>query len=226
MITALTRFTLATTLAAAALTGLATDAYAQNFGGWRAPVSIDPNRANSVNTSWNDGCPIETPDGEQLFFASDRAGDLDIWVAARTETGEWGDAERLPYPVNVTAQQTTTGGDPRDYCPTPLPGNRLLFVSARSNNCNGPASNGDIYYTQLHPVKGWLPPVALPCGVNSGFEEYSPSVVEAEGKTLLYFSNNHGDGVRQKIYVSELQPDGSWSAAAEVVELSYPGAQD
>lgn len=224
MVTALTRFILTTTVAAAALAGLASEAEAQNFGHWQTPVSIDPMRSNGVNTSVNDGCPIEAPDGEVLFFASDRSvpNDFDIWIASRTETGKWGDAERLPYPVNVTGQQAT---DPRDFCPTPLPGNRLLFVSGRANNC-GTGNNADIYYTQLHPVKGWLPPVALPCGVNSGFEEFSPSFVEAEGKTLLYFSSNRGDGVRQKIYVTELQSDGSWSEAAEVVELSFPGAQD
>ena len=222
MVTALTRFVPTVALAAFTLTGFAPTAYAQNFGEWGVPASIDPSRL-LVNTTRNDGCPIETPDGQQLFFASDRGSSLDIWVASReSEAGDFTSVERLPYPVNVTAADTT---DHRDFCPTPLPGNRLLFVSARANNCGGTGNNPDIYITRLHPVKGWLPPEPLSCDVNSGAEEWSPSLVEAEGKTLLYFSSTRGDRV-QRIYVSELQSDGSWSQATEVVELNLPGAQN
>jgi hypothetical protein len=49
----------------------------QNFGEWSQAVSVDPGRLNSVNTSVNDGCPIEAPDGHTLFFASNR-GEIQI----------------------------------------------------------------------------------------------------------------------------------------------------
>ena len=49
-------------------------------------------------------------------------------------------------------------------------------------------TRADIYLTQHHPVRGWLEPKPL-CGVNSKFEEFSPSFVEAEGVTMLYFSS-------------------------------------
>ena len=48
----------------------ASAARAQNFGEWSPAVSIDPNRL-LVNTSVNDGCPIEAPDGLTLFFANE-----------------------------------------------------------------------------------------------------------------------------------------------------------
>jgi hypothetical protein len=155
----------------------ASTARGQNFGDWSPAVSIDPNRL-LVNTSANDGCPIEAPDGLTLFFASNRTVNgqpntlLDIWVAFRASEDEpWSEIERLPGPVNTGANE---------FCPTPLPGNRLMFVSTRTSPCSGPLTppTADIYLTQHHPVHGWLEPKPL-CGVNSTFDEFSPSFVEA-----------------------------------------------
>jgi Tol biopolymer transport system component len=194
----------------------ATVAEAQNFGEWGPAASVDPLRVNDVNTSFNDGCPIESPDGHMLFFASDRSGNLDIWVAYRDkESDPWGSSVALPAPVNTPA---------KEFCPTPLPGNGLLFVSTRANNCGGAGNNPDIYYTRLHPVLGWLPPQPLSCDVNSGAEEWSPSLVEAEGVTMLFFSSTRTG--TQKIYSSALSPDGSWGPAIPVYELNWDGAQD
>lgn len=193
-------------------------AQGQNFGEWGPAVSVDPLRLNGVNTPANDGCPIESPDGHMLFLATDRtvAGNLDIWVAYRDkESDSWGSPLALPAPVNTAANE---------FCPTPLPGNRLLFVSNRANNCGGTGNNPDIYLTRLHPVKGWLPPEPLSCDVNSGAEEWSPSLVEADGATMLFFSSTHTGA--QKIYVSLLLPDDNWSPAVPVGELNSVGAQD
>jgi Tol biopolymer transport system component len=191
-------------------------AHAQNFGQWGPAVSIDPQRLNGVNTSFNDGCPIEAPDAHMLFFASDRSGSLDIWVAYREkESDPWGAPVPLPAPVNTAANE---------FCPTPLPGNGLLFVSTRANNCGGGGNNPDIYYTRLHPVRGWLPPEPLSCDVNSGMEEWSPSLVEAQGVTTLFFSSTRSG--TQKIYSSTLSQNGTWGPAKPVDELNWAGAQD
>jgi len=195
--------------------GVTQQVYAQNFGPWGTPVNIDASRS-SVNTSFNDGCPIEAPDGDRLFIASNRPGSLglDIWTSTRGPAG-WA------APVNL--QDVNSAAN--DFCPTPLTGNRLLFVSTRANHCGGSGNNPDIYLTRLHPVKGWLTPEPLPCGVNSGFEEFSPSLVEADGLTMLFFSSSRDDTPRHKIYMAVLRPDGSW-AAAPVDELNWPGASD
>jgi hypothetical protein len=207
-------------LIALALVALAQPvAHAQNFGPWGLAVSVDPDRINGINTPFNDGCPIEAPDGHMLFFASNRSGVLDIWVASRpSENAPWASPERLPFPVNTTVAN--------EFCPTPLPGNGLLFVSTRSNVCGGPGPNPDIYYTQLHPVRGWLPPEHLGCEVNSGFEEFSPSLLEADGMTILFFSSSRSDAPRHKIYMSVQQPDGSWGTATLINELNAAGASD
>jgi hypothetical protein len=88
-------------------------------------VNIDPGGLNGVNTPALEGCPIESPDGRALFFASNRPGGkggLDIWVAFRNSPNEaWNEPQNLP--INSSSD---------DFCPTPLPGGELFFVSRRA----------------------------------------------------------------------------------------------
>lgn len=194
----------------------ASAAEAQSFGNWEPAVSVDPGGINMVNTAALEGCPIESPDGRTLFFASNRPGGkggIDIWVAYReSDHHPWGEPANLPEPVNSAFD---------DFCPTPLPGGRLLFVSRRGSICGFSA---DIFQTRLHPVWGWLDPENLGCDVNSSGDEFSPSFVEADGQTMLFFSSGR-DGL-QNIYMSVLQPDGSWGAADPVEELNTPFFND
>src|SRR4051794_33334232 len=119
-------------------------AAARSYGPWTTP-SPEP----GVNTLAAEGCPIESPDGLSLYIASNRAGGTatpdpnDIWVFHRADIGAaWGPAINLGQPVNSTAA---------DYCPTPLRGKRLLFVSTRAGGCGG----GDIYLGRDNPAQGW-----------------------------------------------------------------------
>lgn len=182
---------------------------------WRAAQPVP----GSVNTPALEGCPIESPDGHYLFIASRRNGDpsIDIWAAYRERESEpWSVPGKLPEPVNT---------DFDDFCPTPLPGGRLMFVSRRPSACG--TNTADIYETRLDPALGWLPPQLLPCtgpdDVNSFAEEFSPSLVEAGGRTILFFSSGRA-GVQQ-IYSSERQASGQWGPAVAVDELNS-GAQD
>jgi|688.fasta_scaffold33346_5 hypothetical protein len=187
---------------------------------WGQATSVDPGGRLGINTAAGEGCPIESPDGHMLFFASNRAGGFgpgtnDIWVAFRpNRQSPWGAPVNVGEPVNSLAN---------DFCPTPLPGNQLLFVSARGNQCGGAANNPDIYYSRLQPDGVWLAPQHLGCDVNSGFEEFSPSLVQEHGRTRLYFSSNRLG--THDIFVSTLKDDGTWSSAEPVAELNS-GLQD
>lgn len=190
------------------------------YGAWGAPVNLDAqfDPTKGINTGVNDGCPIESPDGQMLFLASNRAGTQgmnDIWVALRRADGSWADPEAIEA-INSTAN---------DFCPTPLPGNRLMFVSTRASNCGGATNNADIYMTRWHPARGWQPPVALDCGVNSQFDEFSPSLVEVDGLTMLFFSRGIGM-TNHKVHMSVLGQDDTWSVALPVDELNVAGASD
>ena len=100
-----------------------------------------------------------------------------------------------------------------------------MFVSTRTSRLQRPLTpaNADIYITQHHPVRGWLEPKPL-CGVNSTADEFSPSFVDADGVTMLYFSS--GRTGLQKIYVSIMQDDGTWGTPSPVAELNQEAAVD
>ena len=86
------------------------------------PATADLDTANSVSG----GCPIESRDGLSIYMASSQPGgegDLDIWVAHRPDKeAAFGLAENLGPPVNSPYA---------DFCPTPVGGNYLFFVSTR-----------------------------------------------------------------------------------------------
>ena len=197
--------------------GLATAIYTTLSAGlslaneWGPAVNIDSGGIIGINTPAVEGCPIESTNGNLLFFASNRPGGhggIDIWVAFRHGPNDpWSDPLNLP--INSAAD---------DFCPTPLPGGDLLFVSRRAGGCS--QSGSDIYQTRLHPVNGWLEPENLGCDVNSPGDEFSPSYAPAGGG-MLFFSSNR-DGLH-KIYVSARLENGVFDSPTEVVELSALG---
>lgn len=160
------------------------------------------------------GCPIESRDGNRLYTASASAGTLDIWVYQRDgRVGSFGNRTRLGEPVSLD--------DAEDFCPTPLTGNWLMFVSDRS----GPDTCGksDIYLARYRPT----PPrsfgdarhlACAPGGPNTAGTEFSPALVTtAEGTHLYYSSDSDGD---QDIYRSEMMPDGSFGPGVPVTSLN------
>jgi hypothetical protein len=178
----------------------------------------------------NDGCPIESPDGRSLYIASNRRlGDMrmDIWVATRdSEDADFGVPTLLPVPVN---------SDASDFCPTPLPGKYLLFVSTRGGvDAYGTAAcgGGDIYITRRSPATGeWAEPRNLGCapnGPNSPQTEFGPSLVETDLGSVLFFSSGGAPpGTNtQNIYQSWQLPDGSFGPPEPVTELNTDGADD
>jgi WD40-like Beta Propeller Repeat len=194
---------------------------AQALGGWSSPVKVDEVAGNSdlINTQSLDGCPILSPDGRSLFMASNRPGGkggLDIWVARRDSVDEpFGAPENLPAPINSAAD---------DFCPTPLRGGRLLFVSRRVIE-GVTCGMGDIYVSRRNPVHGWSAPQHLACapaGPNSALDEQGPSYVEVDGDTEQLFFSRSSAAVPGDLFASTSAGDG-FGAAAPVSELNSPG---
>lgn len=193
------------------MTSLSASVAAKQYGPWTLAVSAEslPGTSTQLNTASVDGCPIQSPDGLSLYIASNRPtglGGLDIWVAHRASpTAAFGDPVNLGAPIN---------SDVDDFCPTPVRGKGLFFVSARA--VAGACGQGDIYFARENPSHGWTDPVNLGCGVNSALGEAGPSYFEADGQRYLYFSS--GPEIVASIELS----DGIFGSAVAVAELNSP----
>jgi hypothetical protein len=208
--------------AAITMVGVVSGAVAQamRFSPWSPADKVDEIAGNSteLNTTFLDGCPIQSPDGLSLYMASNRpggAGLLDIWVARRESAdAPYGGPENLGPPINSAAD---------DFCPTPVHGGGLFFVSRRatSESCG----LGDIYFTRFNRVHGWAEPEHLACapaGPNTTLDEQGPSYVEIGEQALLYFSSSSAS-VPGDIYVSAELETGGFGPATPVGELNSAG---
>ena len=194
---------------------------APKFSNWSTASKIDalPGQNSELNTPFVDGCPILSPDGRSLYMASDRPGGhggLDIWVARRARPrGPFGAPVNLPEPVNSSAD---------DFCPTPLRGDRLFFVSRRV--IGGSCGMGDIYLTRRNRSGGWHQPQHLACdpaGPNSPLDEQGPSYLRLEGGVAqLYFSRS-SPSVPGDLYVSKKRGNASLGRAKWVRGLNTAG---
>ena len=87
------RMKVALVAALVSLTALTAAGHAMNFSDWGTPQKIDEIGGNNseLNTPFQDGCPIQSPDGLSLYMASNRPGGLgllDIWVSHRDSTDD------------------------------------------------------------------------------------------------------------------------------------------
>lgn len=183
--------------------------------GWSVAAPV-----TEVNSAVADGCPIEAPDGLSLYIASTRPGTFggnDIWAADRlSKDAPFSTPQNLGAPVNT---------DANDFCPTPLDGRWLMFVSERTGEgtCNSGPGRGDIYLIRQNAAFGWSEPQHLGCietgtGPNSAGAEFSPSLVKTKQGTFLYFSSTSSGNM--EIYMSRRRQNGSFEAPVPVAELN------
>lgn len=201
---------------ALALASTAAQAAAPKYTAWSLAAPVP-----EVNDdAFPDGCPIESRDGLSIYIASNRTGTLganDIWAADRASKNEpFGPPQNLGAPVN---------SDTADFCPTPIYGSYLMFVSERPGpeTCGAGPGLGDIYIIRRNAAYGWGEPQHLGCaengtGPNSAGAEFSPSLVELHDGTYLYFSSTSSGN--HDIYRSKRRANGTFGPPTPVTELN------
>jgi WD40-like Beta Propeller Repeat len=161
-----------------------------NFTDWSSPASIEslPGSAGSLNTPAVDGCVSLSRDGLVMFFNSNRAGNQDIYMARRADTGAgFGTPARLPEPINSAADE---------FCPTVALGNRLYFSRASEGD------PGDLFVSHEGP-DGWSEPTPLGAEINSPLMEESATFFEDEqGNPVMLFSRRQASGAGGTIFGS------------------------
>ncbi|RFC53110.1 TolB-like translocation protein [Brumimicrobium aurantiacum] len=120
---------------------------------WSSPRPIDN---KTINTSYFEGAPTFTEDGNTMYFVSDRDGEdsrSDIYVVYRNGRS-WGEAQKLPMTVNTTDNETT---------PFVSPDGRYLFFSSEGYTGMG---GYDVYVTE-NKGNEWTTPVNLGADFNT-----------------------------------------------------------
>ena len=158
---------------------------------------------------------------------------LGVWVRSRslgTSFCRSQELGRLRPPVTLVFREAfqPPGGASAadDFCPTPVRGGGLYFVSRRA--IAGSCGLRDIYFTRFNRKHGWRQPAHLGCapqGPNSALDEQGPSYVETEVGAQLYFPRSSGV-VLGDIFVSTRFGDGSFGPAVAVGELNDAAAND
>ncbi len=158
--------------------------------GWGEPMHL----GDAVN-SVGDELYASVDRAGTVSFASDRAGEFDIYRSARLDQGRYAPAEKVPGLVN-TAQRWEFNAE---ISPD---GRTLLFVRLDFPDAlpDQGYGFGDLYVSRLG-ADGFSEPVTMgPC-VNSAWDEFHPTVMW-DRKQLFYARNI---GVPSDYYVLPLK---------------------
>jgi outer membrane protein OmpA-like peptidoglycan-associated protein len=172
-----------------------------------------------INTKRNEGAPTLSSDGRTLIFVAcaDESGNYgagrqgygscDLFVTEKIGSN-WSQPKNLPGRVN-TANWETQPSLSSD-------GKTLYFIRRVSRRGAPPRS--DIFMSTLQEDGTWGQGVPLPSNINTMQRETSVHI-HPDGRTLYFSSNGHIGLGGFDIFMTQKQPDGSWS---NPVNLGYP----
>ncbi len=117
-----------------------------------------------ISTRYWETCATISPDGQTLFFASNRRGGyggLDIYYSNRLPNGEWGEPVNLGPTINTAHN---------DEAPNLTPdGKTLYFISQGHNSMGG----YDIFYSQRSGDNEWSTPINMGYPINTTDDDMS-----------------------------------------------------
>lgn len=189
---------------------------APEFSDWSEPFNLGP----GVNTPFSENAPTVSKDRRNLYFASNRPGQLggnDLYVSQWDDaTGSWGPGVNLGPIVNTTATEFSPNLS-RD-------GHWLFFHSNRPGSFTPGLDIWVSYRKHTHDDFGWQTPMNLGAGVNAPGLDTGPSFFENDdvGIPQLFFASNRRIPGGNDIYVSDLLADRTFGPAILVPELSSP----
>ncbi|WP_224243993.1 TolB family protein [Hyalangium gracile] len=173
----------------------------QDDGSWSQPLK--PRFASE----WSNADPHISPDGRTVFFISNRPApgetapreSYDIWAASLGQDGEWGEAWRLPAPVNDASLD--------EWCPAVAANGNLYFGAERPGTHGG----SDLWVSRL--VDGvYQPPENLGDAINTGAHELEPWIAPDESY-LLFSALRRADGVGGYDLFLSRRVQGGWGKA-------------
>jgi outer membrane protein OmpA-like peptidoglycan-associated protein/tetratricopeptide (TPR) repeat protein len=151
----------------------------KNGNTWDVPFNL----GSTVNSNCWDSQPAISPDGETLYFSSNRPGGFggyDLWKTSLKDDGTWNKPMNLGPDINTAYDENT---------PFMHPDGQTLYFS--SDGWPG-FGNKDIFFSRLGSDQKWTKPVNLGYPINT-FNEETGLIVTPDGQEGL-FSSNLKDG--------------------------------
>ncbi|MDX9759828.1 MAG: OmpA family protein [Bacteroidota bacterium] len=143
------------------------------------------NLGDKINSKDWDSQPFISPDGEYLYFASDRDGGYggtDIWRSKRLRSGKWGTPKNLGPEIN-------TGGDEKS--PMVAPNGIDLFFSSTGHEGLG---GYDLYRSSETKNDRWTPAQNVGRPFNSAADDMFWVLSAQEDTVYIASSRTGGEG--------------------------------
>ena len=157
---------------------------------WSVPQSL----GEVVNSSAWDSQPCLSLDGKELFFASRRNGNADLYHCFRDENGLWSEPENLGSIINTQGTE---------MAPFLHPDGKTLYFSSDTHTGMG---GYDLFVSRRNEAGEWSEPVNLGYPINTYGDEIN-FIVAADGHTALISSVREGGFGGYDIYSFQLKDD-------------------
>ena len=147
-----------------------------------------------VNDPAWDSQPCLSLDGKELFFASRRNGNADLYHCYRDENGNWSEPENLGPVINSKGTE---------MAPFIHPDGKTLYFSSDTHTGMG---GYDLFVSRRNEKGEWSTPVNLGYPINTSGDEIN-FIVAADGHTALISSIREGGFGGYDIYTFQLNDD-------------------
>ena len=162
---------------------------------WGYPYKLgsDPGDITDINSPFHEPSACLSPDGNTLYFVSDRPGGYggrDIYKCVKLPTGRWSKATNLGPTINTPYDEDA---------PFMHPDGVTMFFSSNGHNTMG---GYDIFFSTLAD-SGWYPPQNMGYPINTTDDDIF-YVMSTDGKRS-YFSSVRPEGKGEKdIYMTTI----------------------
>ena len=147
-----------------------------------------------VNDPAWDSQPCLSLDGKELFFASRRNGNADLYHCFRDDHGNWSEPENLGPMINTKGTE---------MAPFIHPDGKTLYFSSDTHTGMG---GYDLFVSRRNEAGEWSEPINLGYPINTPGDEIN-FIVAADGHTALISSVREGGYGGYDIYSFQLKDD-------------------
>ncbi len=177
------------------------------------------NLGNTINSKFNEICPVVSPDGQKLYFTRwkhpDNLGanrNQDIWVSNWQPDRTWSKPSLFPAPINNEENNAVCGITPN--------GKTLLLNNVYGKD--GTMEKG-VSFSFLLRTGEWSFPKGLKIVNFKNKSEYSEYTLAPTGKVLLMTTESKDTYGGKDIYVSFLNADDTWSEPKNIGPIVNTG---